>query len=199
MERLVEAEWDLGQTMYCLPVTYQGPPREVQRPKSTIWPHPCGPCGTTATFRRVYPPSQWQYICNASALLLSDDTPVIHLQYVFPAGGQKLFLSVTIHLLSVSKPWSHTGLPILGPYYTHLLTERHSLQPQTTDEYVLFDLPMEHSGTCNSSREHTGVGMAPTLEVHVLNLGLGPCDGSSTELCSGVDPVPQVFSVFPDR
>ena len=47
------------------------------------------------------------------------------------------------------------------------------------------NLPMEQHD--DLSQEHTGVGMAPTLDTS-RTLGLTPREGSSTELHLGVDP-----------
>ena len=44
---------------------------------------------------------------------------------------------------------------------------------------------MEQSN--DSSHQHTGVGMAPTLDIS-RTLELAPREGSSTKLCLGVDP-----------
>ena len=58
------------------------------------------------------------------------------------------------------------------------------LESMSLDEYELIDLPMEQPD--DSSHEHIGVGIAPTLDAG-RTLGLAPCEGSSTVLLLGVD------------
>ena len=60
-----------------------------------------------------------------------------------------------------------------------------TLESTSLDGYQLTDLPMKQPD--ESSHEHTGVGMALTLETGSTT-ELAPREGSSTQLRSGVDP-----------
>ena len=59
------------------------------------------------------------------------------------------------------------------------------LESTNLDEYKLIDLPVEQHD--DSSQEHMGVGMAPTLDTRSTS-GLAPREGSLTELHLRVDP-----------
>ena len=59
------------------------------------------------------------------------------------------------------------------------------LESTNLDKYRLIDLPLEQPG--DWSHKPMGVRMAPTLDTGNMS-GLSPCEGTSTELCSGVDP-----------
>ena len=60
------------------------------------------------------------------------------------------------------------------------------LESMNLDEYELINSPMEQQQPGDLSHEHA-VGMASTSDTESM-LGLAPNEGSSTELCSGVDP-----------
>ena len=68
---------------------------------------------------------------------------------------------------------------------TSIIDDDHELDRSTnTDKYKLIDLPLERLD--NSTHEHMGVGMGPTLNTRDMS-GLAPHEGSSTVLHLGAD------------